>query len=186
GSLSILPSKQVWLNLSQAENHLWDPRKPDRYDLTINNFQRMRLPDRSSDASPSYVRSFREMNLRELFEQSRVAVSAMARTRQRPSADLRENYALAHVEIHKKFAIPFACVVFGVLGLPLGITNRRGGKSSGFSLSIAIIVVYYVMINNGEALAGAGRISPAVGMWTPNVLLLAIGIYLLCRANRDA
>jgi lipopolysaccharide export LptBFGC system permease protein LptF len=57
GSLSILPSKQVWLNLYKAENHLWDPRKPDRYDLTINNFQRMRLPDRSAaDPNTTYLR----------------------------------------------------------------------------------------------------------------------------------
>src|SRR5438128_4511972 len=144
GSLSILPSKQVWMNLVHAENHLWDPRRPDRYDLTANNFQRMRLPDRSGDAATAYVRSFREMNLRELFEQARMTDTAMARTRQKTTADLRENNALAHVEIHKKFAIPFACLVFGVLGLPLGITNRRGGKSSGFSLSVVIILVYYI------------------------------------------
>ncbi|MGZ7042199.1 MAG: LptF/LptG family permease, partial [Thermoanaerobaculia bacterium] len=98
----------------------------------------------------------------------------------------RETYNLARVEIHKKFAIPFACIVFGILGLPLGITNRRGGRSSGFSLSIGIILFYYVMINNGESLARTGKISPAIGMWAPNLLLLAIGIYLLGRANRDA
>ncbi|HEX2059821.1 MAG TPA: LPS export ABC transporter permease LptG [Thermoanaerobaculia bacterium] len=89
------------------------------------------------------------------------------------------------VEIHKKFAIPFACIAFGVLGLPLGITNRRGGKSSGFSLSIAIIVFYYVMINNGEDLAAQGKISAGVGMWAANLILLALGIWLISRANRD-
>src|SRR5438477_8462706 len=185
GSLSILPSEQVWMNLIHAENHLWDPRKPDRYDLTANKFQRMRLPDRSGDAATAYVRSFREMNLRELFEQARMTDTAMARTRQKTIADLRENNALAHVEIHKKFSIPFACLVFGVLGLPLGVTNRRGGKSSGFSLSIGIILVYYVMINNGEHLAVTGKLSPVFAMWAPNIILLAIGIYLLNRVNRD-
>src|SRR5229473_393500 len=78
GSLSILPSKQVWLNLYKADNHLWDPRRPDRYDWTSNDFQRMRLPDRAgTDASTAYLRSFREMNLRELFQQARVADTAM-------------------------------------------------------------------------------------------------------------
>src|SRR5947207_381062 len=59
GNLSILPSKQVWMNLFTAENHIWDPRRPDHYDLTSNNFQRIRLPDRSGGAdSPSaYIRS---------------------------------------------------------------------------------------------------------------------------------
>lgn len=190
GSLSILPSKQVWLNLNRADNHLWDPRRPDRYDWTSNDFQRMRLPDRSGGTADTtnmtYIRSFREMNLRELMQQATVARTAMERTRGKSATfDLRENYNLAHVEIHKKFAIPCACLVFGVLGLPLGITNRRGGKSSGFSLSVVIILVYYIMLNNGEQLAASGRLQPWIAMWTPNLILLAIGIYLVGRANRD-
>src|SRR5438105_2009799 len=175
GDLSIMrSSKQVWLNLHNAENHVWDPRKPERYDLNRNAFQRMRLPDKFSTDPTGYVRSLREMNLRELVDQARMAKKGD-----------RETFNLAHVEIHKKFAIPFACLVFGVVGLPLGITNRRGGKSSGFSLSIAIILFYYVMINNGEHLAEVGKIPPSVGMWAPNLILLALGVYLLVRANRD-
>ena len=177
GSLSIVkPGKQIWLNLRRAETHVWDPRKPDRYDRNRNDVQRMRLPDKEAgDPSTRYIRSFREMNLRELLEQTRMLQS---------SADKEALWA-AKVQIHKMFVFPFACLVFGVLGLPLGITNRRGGKSSGFSLSIAIILVYYLMINNGEHLALTGRIGPALAMWAPNVLLMAIGIYLLNRVNRD-
>jgi LPS export ABC transporter permease LptG len=179
GNLSILkPSNQVWLNLKNAETHLWDPRKPDRYDLNSNAVQRMRLPDKFSDSGGGYQRSLREMSFRELMEQARWAQYAR-------DAEARETYWAAKVEMHKMFAIPFACIVFGILGLPLGITNRRGGKSSGFSLSIAIILIYYVMINNGEHLADTGKIGPAVAMWTPNLVLLALGIYLLIRANRD-
>lgn len=176
GTLSIVrkPTKQIWLNLKTAFTHVWDPRKPDRYDVNKNNAQRMRLPDRFSDSSTQAIKSFREMNVRELAEQAQLAKKGD-----------QEAYNEANVEIQKKFAIPFACIVFGVLGLPLGITNRRGGKSSGFSLSIAIIMAYYVMLNNGEHLAVAGKISPIAGMWTPNLILLAVGIYLLIRANRD-
>jgi LPS export ABC transporter permease LptG len=189
GNVSILtPSKQVWLNLYKAENHLWDPRRPDRYDLTSNDLQRMRLPDRSfTDPTGRYARSLREMNLRELIEQARIARKEIARIGQPAAArDMRETYNLAHIEIHKKFSIPFACLVFGVLGLPLGITNRRGGKSSGFSLSVVIILVYYILINNGEQLAASGRIQPWIAMWAPNLLLFALGLYLLGRANREA
>jgi LPS export ABC transporter permease LptG len=179
GNLSILkPSNQVWLNLKTAETHLWDPKKPDRYDLNHNAVQRMRLPDKYGDSNGGYQRSLREMTFRELMEQARWAQYSH-------DPDARETYWAAKVEMNKMFAIPFACIVFGILGLPLGITNRRGGKSSGFSLSIAIILIYYVMINNGEHLADTGKIGPAVAMWAPNVVLLAIGIYLLIRANRD-
>ncbi len=187
GNLSVLKrTNQVWMNLRNAQTHVWDPRRPDRYDLNRNAVQRILLPDKyaSTDLAGQFAKSLREMNLRELLRQEQMLQNVTSR---KSATELdRETYNLARVEIHKKFAIPFACIVFGILGLPLGITNRRGGKSSGFSLSIGIIVFYYVMINNGEALARTGKISPAIGMWAPNVILLIMGIYLLGRANRDA
>ncbi|MBK5260899.1 MAG: LPS export ABC transporter permease LptG [Thermoanaerobaculia bacterium] len=178
GSISVVqPSKQVWMNLRRAQSHLWDPRRPERYDLNRNETQRLMVADStlSEYNSAKLSRSLREMNLGELVTQARMSSRYRDRT-----------YNLARVEIHKKFSIPFACLVFGILGLPLGITNRRGGRSSGFSLSIGIILLYYVMINNGEHLAGTGAVPPGIAMWTPNIILLALGIYLLRRANRDA
>jgi LPS export ABC transporter permease LptG len=186
GNLSVMKrTSQVWMNLRNAQTHVLDQRRPDRYDLNRNAIQRILLPDKyaSTDIAGQYAKSLREMNLGELLRQEQMLRNVTTRT---ATEIERETYNLARVEIHKKFAIPFACVVFGILGLPLGITNRRGGKSSGFSLSIGIILFYYVMINNGEALARTGRISPVVGMWAPNIILLVIGIYLLGRANRDA
>ncbi len=173
--VTLKKSQQIWLNLHNARNHVWDPRKPDRYDVTSNSLQRILLSDRTQPDILRFTRSFREMNLRELIGQQKLL---------RQTTD-KESYSIAWVEIHKKFSIPFACIVFGIIGLPLGITNRRGGRSSGFSLSIAIILFYWVAINNGEALAGMGRITPFLGMWAANIVLLAIGVYLLIRANRD-
>jgi LPS export ABC transporter permease LptG len=180
GNLALIgQDKQIWMNLSDAETHIWDPRKADRYDLTRNASQRIKLPSVGSNFDPNAIaKSFREMNLRELVEQERKFSQGRNES---------DRYArnVARVEIHKKFAIPFACIAFGVVGLPLGITNRRGGKSSGFSLSIAIIVFYYVMIMNGEDLAAQGKVPAWIGMWTANLLLLIVGTYLLSRANRD-
>ena len=179
GTLSVIKdTKQVWMNLSGAETHVWDPRKPEKYDRNRNDVQRLLVADRSTTelTSGAISRSLREMDLRQLLRQAQ----------ETQNGGDRLTYNLARVEIHKKFAIPFACLVFGILGLPLGITNRRGGKSSGFSLSIAIILVYYVLMNNGEHLAAAGSLPPVVAMWAPNIVLLVIGIYLLRRANRDA
>lgn len=180
GNLAVVrPSKDIWMNLKEAETHVLAPQRPDRYDHTRNATQRIRLPTPGAPRTTGpMTRSFSEMNLSELLEQERTLRSGSTESD-------RTSRNLARVEIHKKLAIPFACIAFGVLGLPLGITNRRGGKSSGFSLSIAIILFYYVMLTNGQQLAGAGKISPAVGMWAPNVVLLAVGAYLLSRANRD-
>ncbi|HEX6176895.1 MAG TPA: LPS export ABC transporter permease LptG [Thermoanaerobaculia bacterium] len=178
GSLAVVrETKEVWMNLQKASTHVLDPSRPDRYDLNTNDTQRILVADPNMTMldNRSIARSLREMSLGELRDQARMTRRGDPIT-----------YNLAWVEIHKKFAFPFACIVFGILGLPLGITNRRGGKSSGFSLSIGIILFYYVMTNNGEALAAAGRVSPLVGMWSANVLLLVLGIYLLRRASRDA
>ena len=180
GNVAIVgKAKAIWMNLTGAETHVWDPRKPDRYDHTRNETQRILLPsgDEGFDAN-SLAKSFREMNLRELIEQERLL------QRGRTESD-RAARNTARVEIHKKFVFPFACIAFGVLGLPLGITNRRGGKSSGFSLSIAIIVFYYVMNNNAEQLATAGKVPAGIAMWSANIILLVVGMFLLRRANRD-
>lgn len=180
GSLAVIgPDKQIWMNLTGAETHVWDPRKPDRYDRTRSETQRILLPSTGDAFDPRRLaKSLREMNLGELLDQER-------ELRRSHSESDRVMRNLARVEIHKKFAIPFACIAFGILGLPLGITNRRGGKSSGFSLSIAIILFYYILINNGEQLAADGKIPAALGMWGANLVLLALGIYLLSRANKD-
>ncbi|HYC59935.1 MAG TPA: LPS export ABC transporter permease LptG [Thermoanaerobaculia bacterium] len=179
GNLALIgPTKDIWMNLSGAETHVWDPRKPDRYDLTRNETQRIRLPSSNVAFDPNKLsKSMREMNLNELIEAKR--------RYDRGGYSDRIARNIARIEIHKKFAIPFACIAFGVLGLPLGITNRRGGKSSGFTLSIGIIVLYYVLFNQGEQLATNGKIPAALGMWAPNLILLIAGIVLISRANRD-
>jgi lipopolysaccharide export system permease protein len=180
GNLALIgKSKEIWMNLTGAETHVWDPRRTDRYDLTRNATQRIRLPSVGGAFDASTLgRSLREMDLRQLLEQQRKYAAG-------PGENNRVARNMARVEIHKKFAIPFACIAFGVIGLPLGITNRRGGKSSGFTLSIGIIVFYYLMLINGEHLATNGKIPAALGIWGANVILLVVGIFLMTRANRD-
>lgn len=90
------------------------------------------------------------------------------------------------VEIHKKFSIPFACFVFGVVGLALGIQNQKGGRSWGFVVSIAVIFVYYVFIQLGDGVAKQGKLPPLVAMWSSNVLLAAAGWLVLTRNARQA
>jgi len=83
------------------------------------------------------------------------------------------------VEIHKKFSIPFACIVFVLVGAPLGIMVRKGGMFVGATLSIFFFVLYYVFLIGGEELADYAYVSPFWAMWTPNLLLAAVGAYLI-------
>ena len=83
------------------------------------------------------------------------------------------------VEIHKKFSIPFACIVFVLAGAPLGVMTRRGGIAMAAILSLVFFLTYYVFLIGGEELADMAFISPFWAMWTPNVILSFIGIYLI-------
>jgi lipopolysaccharide export system permease protein len=89
------------------------------------------------------------------------------------------------VEIHKKFSIPFACIVFVFIGAPLGIMSRRGTFGMGASLSLGFFVFYWACLKGGENLADRGFFDPWVGMWIANIILGIIGIYLTVRTARE-
>jgi LPS export ABC transporter permease LptF/LPS export ABC transporter permease LptG len=103
-----------------------------------------------------------------------------------PWAAQKQREFRAHwVEIHKKFSLPFACFVFVLLGLPLGLMTGRGGRTGGLSLSMGIIILYYALITTGEKLAIDGKITPFLGMWGPDILLAAAGLLLFFRSGED-
>jgi len=92
----------------------------------------------------------------------------------------------SEVELHKRYAVPFTCIVFALIGVPLGIQPHRSGRSFGFILSIFILLAYYVALTASEILA-VRKIIPAFSAgWTPNVLFLGLGIYLLVKAARES
>jgi len=80
------------------------------------------------------------------------------------------------IEFHRKFALPFACLAMGFLALSLGISTKKGGKVSGFIISLGIIFVYYTIITASQNLVLKGVVSPFVGMWAADIFLLAAGI----------
>jgi lipopolysaccharide export system permease protein len=89
------------------------------------------------------------------------------------------------VEYHRKFSIPFACVVFGLIALPLGIQPGRAVRSRGFAVSLVVIFAYYALLSTGQGFAEQGRLPPVVGLWLPNLVLGSIGVVLLHRAGRE-
>jgi lipopolysaccharide export system permease protein len=88
-------------------------------------------------------------------------------------------------EYHSRFTFPFASLVFAILAVPLGIQNRRSGKSGGFTVSIAIILAYYVLMSVVRTLAERGAVPPAVALWIPDLVFFILGIFLLRRASLE-
>ena len=82
------------------------------------------------------------------------------------------------IELHRRFSLPFACFVFALVGVPLGIQNQRSGKGAGFSVSIGIILAYYLLLSAGKTSGQRGVIHPAIAVWSPDILFLLAGAYL--------
>ena len=89
------------------------------------------------------------------------------------------------VEIHKKFSLPVACILFAITGAGLGVLTKRGGFAIGTSLSLGFFIVYYIFLIAGEDMADRNIVSPLIGLWTPNIILLAIGLYLTLHTVRE-
>ena len=88
------------------------------------------------------------------------------------------------VEIHKKFTLAVACILFTLVGAPLGILVRKGGITIASALSIAFFLIYYILLIWGEQLADRALLDPAIGSWMPNIVLLIVGLIILFLSDR--
>ena len=167
--------ERLMLRLEDAIAHRVDFAEPKRY-RRVNYRSVNRLLDDSftsdQQATIASSKGLRELTLGELRE--RLAEPNLP-------TQLRN---LSRVEVHKKFALPAACLAFALVGLPLGLTGGRGsGRSAGFAISLAIILVYWILLDNGEETARIGHLAPWLAMWRPNILLAVLGLLMIFRAN---
>lgn len=87
------------------------------------------------------------------------------------------------VEIYKKYSIPFACIIFALIGAPLGYRVKKGGFGIAAGLSLAFFLLYWASLIGGEKLADRGLVSPFMGMWIANILLGLLGLYLMFKSS---
>ena len=87
------------------------------------------------------------------------------------------------VEYHKKYALAFACLVFALIGIPIGIMTKSSGIGTSFSVSSVIFLIYYVALIGGERLADKGMLNPWLSMWISNILFFLIAIVLTYTAK---
>ena len=90
----------------------------------------------------------------------------------------------AAIELHQRLALPFACVLLGLVGIPLGISSRKGGKSSAFVLTVLLAFIYYLGLITLIGLAKKGSFPVPIAVWTPNFVFAIAGIILIARLER--
>jgi lipopolysaccharide export system permease protein len=86
-----------------------------------------------------------------------------------------------NIEVHKRYSLAFSCFLFLFFGAPVGILLRRGGLGIGFLVGLLFFAGFYILLLAGEELANSGRLSPFVGMWLGNIILLPVTIELVAR-----
>jgi lipopolysaccharide export system permease protein len=102
--------------------------------------------------------------------------------RRRAELDTQRKYL---VEIHKKYAIPAACILFIFVGCPMGIITRGGNFGVSAALSLGFYVLYWVSLIGGEKLADRGILGPQLAMWIGNILLAIIGVVATVKVNYE-
>ncbi len=96
-----------------------------------------------------------------------------------------KRYYSALIEFHRKFSIPFACIALAVLAVPLGAQAQTTRRSAGLGIGLVAFLIYYLLLSAGLVLGETGMTPPVVGLWAPNVIMGAAGIWLLIRTAND-
>jgi lipopolysaccharide export system permease protein len=163
---------RLGLSLSQGTIHLSASELTGRYRLLTFSDYSLTMDMNRNFADPEQ----RSMGEQEL---------TLTELRQR-AADLRSqgrNYHPPLVEFHKKLAIPVSCLLFTLVGVPLGGRFRKGGRGLSLAISVGFALGYYVLIVAGEGTANRGLVPEAFAMWLPNLLIALGGCLLLTRAD---
>jgi LPS export ABC transporter permease LptG/LPS export ABC transporter permease LptF len=88
------------------------------------------------------------------------------------------------IELHRRFSYPAACLVLMLVGVPLGLSSKRGGKGTGFAITLVLVFAYYILSFVGSALARQGKLSAFAGVWGANIIFGVAGILLLQQMSR--
>lgn len=101
------------------------------------------------------------------------------------SSGNNDAYFKALLELHKKFSMPAACLVLGLLAFPLGLQSGGTKRSFGLGLGLLFFLLFYLLLSAGKVYGEAGILPPALGMWAPNILMAGLALYLLKRAGKE-
>ncbi len=177
GSATAGDAQTIRLHLITAVQHQTSAGDPNQYN--VSTFSSTDFPIQTNAGEDAHVsRSdapLLAMSLPELWRLGNVPTPTLAARR---TADQYR------IEFNKRFSYPLACFVLMLVGVPLGLSSRRGGKSTGFVLTILLVFSYYLLSSVGVAFSKTGKLSPFLGVWGANLLFAAVGAVLLFQLSR--
>jgi len=157
-------SQQLLVRLRNGSRHETVASQPQQYNISTFDFTDMPLmPGQQSDVHLGRL-------------DTDIYAMPMSALRERGHAKDGKRF---QIEMHKRFAFPAACLVLMLVGVPLGVTSRRGGKSFAWIFTILLVFVYYLLSSTGVALGKSNWISAFFAVWSANLLFAAGGIFLL-------
>ncbi|MGO9376898.1 MAG: LptF/LptG family permease [Syntrophobacteraceae bacterium] len=140
--------------------------------VAFKNYDFLLSMDEIMGSADKAGRKRSEMSLAEIYEQVKTAPD-------------RKNYVWWSLELHQRIAFPAACLLLGLLGPPLGSLFRQKGRMTGITLGIIIFLVYYILLSAGHGLGENNILPPFLAIWTPNLLSLALAVYLWAKMHRE-
>jgi LPS export ABC transporter permease LptF/LPS export ABC transporter permease LptG len=159
----------IRLHLIDGENHESNAQAPGQYN--IYTFQETDM----AISLPPVVQPARES-----VPVAQLGTSELLRRARTAGKDLSRNY---QIEFHRRLALPTACLVLVLIGIPLGLSARKGGRGTGFVLTIVLVFIYYFLSILGVAMARSGKVPPAAGVWMANIVFALVGVVLLWRTD---
>ena len=164
------------------------PQAKEQYSITM--FESTEIPIQlpsSADRAPRDLLPLSELGLRGLLQNAAKEEQAAKAIRPSNPAVAGSRQLLARfyeIELQRRFALPAACLVLAMVGIPLGLSARKGGKSTGFVLTILLVFVYYFFSLIGVSMARQSKVTPWEGVWAGNIFFFFCGLVLLWRVDR--
>jgi LPS export ABC transporter permease LptG/LPS export ABC transporter permease LptF len=167
--------KKVELVLEKATRHTTFPSRPEDYD--VSSYDTLSINMDADTVFPKAGGPLKGDNEKTIAELRAAADENV----KRGAPDYVQRYT-----IQQKFSLPAACLVLALIGLPLGVSNRKDGKLGSFALGSGVIFVYYILLYSSRAMALGGRLQPTLAPWLANIVLFAAGVALVFWRARAA
>jgi len=188
GALLSESPEKVRFHLEDGTQQELIPKAKDQYSITT--FETTDLPVQVPSSTERGFRDLQpvaELSLHALLRNAAREEAAGASLVKIDPASSSYDYLKARyyeIEFHRRFALPGACLVLALVGIPLGLSAHKGGRSAGFVLTIVLVFVYYFFSLVGVSLARQGKVSPWFGVWAGNLFFFVCGLILVWRVDR--